>query len=43
MQKPINEQYFDLWVELDEIWKKTSIEELTDWSKSMFKNYIGTL
>jgi hypothetical protein len=33
MQKPINEQYFDLWVELDEIWKKTSIEELTDWSQ----------
>lgn len=31
MQKPINEQYFDLWKRLDEVWEQGEGDNLSNW------------
>ncbi|KAA3638911.1 MAG: hypothetical protein DWQ02_04460, partial [Bacteroidetes bacterium] len=31
MQKPINEQYFDLWKRLEEVWDQGEGENLSNW------------
>ncbi len=35
MQKPINEQYYDLWKRLDEVWDQGREEQLTSWNKEI--------